>query len=498
MLSLFSCSPGICINPFSGWYGNGTGTSGVQLTPLLGPFDASGNFTGKLLDSIDGRIFTGSGDLGGDKACSHQQIAGDLILPSFDVTTISTPGYLIPVYSSKVAAGNVIYSHLAHDGTDDLRTRQIRSTDGKTNGTWIDVVRVEGRNVVIGYARTVTNPYRTDTDSYCVKYTFSEDWKKYCSKVVLDGSAKTKFSQYRDFITKVTPSTVGIPSKACMIFDFIPKTQQLPLEELHRNLVTCFDQNIFDAMTDLRSKFTWGDLCQLSIDSVNYCSVNVISFIRELRDWRKLIPKIGKLLSPKTYASVYLWYKYGLTLSIQDSQALVKAVRNSFDDSLRCNDPGKKFAYASQFTVSRVRKYEVRSTYRYKIAYEAYPAAVMNVIRELKRWGIYPTLENAWDMIPFSFVADWFTNLNEVLHEMDTHIFSEYYNVLWVCRSQKHIRCVPGKEYFPGFAVVGEISQTNYQRTVKKTLDLPRVRLDLPSEFHNYAEFTALIVQLHK
>lgn len=45
------------------------------------------------------------------------------------------------------------------------------------------------------------------------------------------------------------------------------------------------------------------------------------------------------------------------------------------------------------------------------------------------QYGVFPGLYNLWDMIPFSFIADWFSNLGDYLQDIDQSIFFRYYKV---------------------------------------------------------------------
>lgn len=498
MLKIFSCSPGTCFElPNIGIIAGFRSARSAFFKPIMGPFDpVTGQSTRRELGRIDGEIYTSPKAIGGDRSCIHRQVSGELMIPSFEASTKYQSGYFTPIYDVAVGEEHKQYSHFISGDIDLYEEYPISGTTKYPYGTWIQMIKVLGRNVVAGYA---IDKYSSATNHSVTlvlyAYSFSEDWSKNICKCITNTPPKVTLADCRRILRKASPSALGIPSKPTTKFVFNNQTQVIDMGEINRNLKSLLKSEIYFSMLDLRPKDIWGDLCQESIDSVNYCAVNVIAFIRELRDWRKLIPKIGKLLDPKTYANVYLWFRYGISLSIQDTKALATSLHNSIEDSIHSMKEPTKFAVSSQFTNSTVQGRNVSSNYRYKIAYDPYPNTVMHVIRELKRWGLYPTYEFSWDMVPYSFVIDWLLPLNDVFHEMDTRLYSQYFNVQWVCRSQKHVRIAFGKDYFYRFNVVGEITQTMYQRSVRKTLDLPRIRLDTPTGFRNYAELTALIVQ---
>ena len=133
-----------------------------------------------------------------------------------------------------------------------------------------------------------------------------------------------------------------------------------------------------------------------------------------------------------------------------------------------------------------------------KVVTDRYPSVVMNVVREMKQWGLYPTLLNSWDMVPYSFVVDWFVSFDDLFQQLDDRIFWQYFKVLSVCRSQKYTTVFSGKDLLSQRSVFGDVTFTYYHREVRRHMDLPRIVLDTPSGFRNYAELTALIVQRKK
>lgn len=45
------------------------------------------------------------------------------------------------------------------------------------------------------------------------------------------------------------------------------------------------------------------------------------------------------------------------------------------------------------------------------------------------RRGLLPGLYNTWDMVPFSFVADWFSGLGDIFQDIDQSLYFRYYKV---------------------------------------------------------------------
>ncbi len=67
------------------------------------------------------------------------------------------------------------------------------------------------------------------------------------------------------------------------------------------------------------------------------------------------------------------------------------------------------------------RRTKVWGSYAYKLAYPLELDNALASIHEFNRvFGVIPTAELVWDMIPFSFVVDWFANVGDVLRNVST------------------------------------------------------------------------------
>jgi hypothetical protein len=238
----------------------------------------------------------------------------------------------------------------------------------------------------------------------------------------------------------------------------------------------------------------WGDLCQGCIDSMRAVDVNSLSFISELRDIASLIPKFSGWRSPKTWASVFLAYKYGITLTMSDIKALAQGIKTARAAAKAASPIRELYSFSRNTVVHRGTTYY--DEYHYKVIASAYPGEVLDVIRSLDAWGLYPTPVRLWDMVPLSFVVDWVFNLSSLLERCDSRVLAQYYAVHEVCRSRKVSFNLPISQLSLGSTVSGTIVVSWYDREIKEKLDLPSPRIDQPGEFHNYAELTALIIAL--
>jgi len=497
MFRIFSCPPGSFVN-IPNWINVGNGSyPRILYCPIIGPFNSkTGEITSIELGSYKGEINTSPKDEFGERNCLHRKPDGDIMVPGFTVTEPNRKGYYDHYYQTRdTSSGIREFSSIVSNGTCNERFTRIGASS-----LWHDRTIVQDRNVLSGYVKYANSPAKLNyltVDIRC--FTFTTNWKQYSSRVLFSFTRKATYDEYQwflDYLRKQNVTTLALTSLATTeLFTVSGKLIKVDEASIKRAINVLKDHGTYDPMIPTDLKYTWGGLAQSAADQLDYCSVNVIAFLRELRDWRTLIPKLGKILSPKTWSDWYLSYRYGLTLTVKDTKAIVQSLQDSFSESIHSMNLKPKIIYAAQSKASIVGIRAVESTYRYKVICDRYPSTVMNIVRELKQWGLYPTLLNAWDMIPYSFVVDWFVSFDDLFKELDARIFWQYINVLSVCRSQKHTTVLSGKDLLPNYFVTGDVNLTIYWREIRRHMDLPPITLDTPSGFRNYAELTALIVQ---
>lgn len=81
----------------------------------------------------------------------------------------------------------------------------------------------------------------------------------------------------------------------------------------------------------------------------------------------------------------------------------------------------------------------------------------------LQKFGLEPSLYNGWDMIPFSFVVDWFVSIGDTFEQINNAQWAINYEPLSVVKSWTW------KEYYEG--PLGPCEFSHYERIV--TRDLP-------------------------
>jgi hypothetical protein len=127
-------------------------------------------------------------------------------------------------------------------------------------------------------------------------------------------------------------------------------------------------------------------------------------------------------------ASAWLQYRYVYNTTKADYEQFVRAKVGEFLGSLDQH----RVLRGSIGLSDGVLKVKMRLTDNTKPNFE-------KMLIGLNQYGLFPGLYNLWDMIPFSFIADWFANLGDELQDIDQSIFFSYYEVneLLVSRKRK-------------------------------------------------------------
>jgi hypothetical protein len=155
---------------------------------------------------------------------------------------------------------------------------------------------------------------------------------------------------------------------------------------------------------------------------------------------RALLALVENPTSPRAWASAWLSSRFSDRLTYQDSKELLAAIRSQLKRlmvglSYRDTRSRVSLSYAPQYS-HFIESYQITSNARLRCSNESY-SALMTTVKKLMEWDVWPTLENSWDMIPLSFVVDWFTNLSTILTNIDTLVYEQYLRVHFYERSDK-------------------------------------------------------------
>lgn len=236
----------------------------------------------------------------------------------------------------------------------------------------------------------------------------------------------------------------------------------------------------------------WGGLANDASVSLNITDTNVIAFLRDLRNIRDLVPKLRNLRNIRTHANNYLAYHYGILPTIGDLQKIFDGLRE-----LKAHRfPGLASGSAGSTDVVPLINGQHKLTRRLKLIVRTNETMLTELCYRVERLGLFPNLTSIWDLIPFSFVLDWFISVGDWLEVVDTYQRTLRYPISSITMSE---RTEITRDQKPSAILpyVGPVTVVNYHRWVSDQCPLPTLthlnsQLDASS---HWLEATALIIQ---
>jgi len=244
---------------------------------------------------------------------------------------------------------------------------------------------------------------------------------------------------------------------------------------------------------------SWGDLTHAATANLDALSSNMIAFLLDLKDIKSLIPKLSGLAKLKTHADNYLSYQYGVLPTIDDLKSIFEAFRS------------KKFYDRSGFR--RVSAYDsandafsfegrdvpFRHTRRIHIAVNDRDTGLDALVEKARSIGVFPSLTNLWDLLPYSFVIDWFTDVGSVLERIDTRHRLLNLDIPYVIMSDKIEFSHSITDTKSGLGL--DVAVSYYNRFVTTVVPQPRIFGEInkpPTVQNHWIEGSALIIQRTK
>lgn len=233
-----------------------------------------------------------------------------------------------------------------------------------------------------------------------------------------------------------------------------------------------------------------GDMSYNCVSQLEQFTGNNVGLARDLIALRTEVVDVLRLImgwrNPKNWASLFLSAKYGIPLTIKDIRKLIDVlVSFQKDTEERRVSSSKSWSRGSITYLSRYGIY-VKRRYGYWKLIGSY----------LEEFHIIPDYSDLWDLVPFSFVVDWFKDVGGLLENIDTVDDLSHFDILGSMFSEKITTGVNADKLgYPGYS--GQILLTKYIRTMSSSACPPSIQMsDKPlSTFDHWIEGAALILQ---
>lgn len=233
-----------------------------------------------------------------------------------------------------------------------------------------------------------------------------------------------------------------------------------------------------------------GELSYRCVSQLQTWDGNGIALAHDLLTMKQQVTALRSLLggvkNPRNWASLFLSVKYGIPLTVSD----IKSLRKGIDDYLRFSQD-RKVSSSTNWSQG-LADYECH----YGLYYNPYDTYLSDLDKKLMLFDAYPSYKNVWDLIPFSFVVDWFLDIGNYLEHLDSANVITRYNIICDVLSLKVTRVVEPRDLgFPMFE--GPIEIKRYSRVFSRSPVTPSYdKNDLSArDFDHWLEGGALIVQ---
>lgn len=230
----------------------------------------------------------------------------------------------------------------------------------------------------------------------------------------------------------------------------------------------------------------WGALNYQALNSVDEFTSNGIAYGMEAAQMVKAVKDTALLLkgdvNPKTISSLYLSFKYGWSNTIRDTADLIKGIRGIKDK--------RSVSVTSATSVSV--PYGTADS-RVTIYYDPIDGVLNDCYYALRKYDLLPSLDNAWDLVPLSFVVDWVLPIGDIFDRIDKLDLVNHLNLLYGFRTTKVVREIPGTLF--GQHLIGSIQTSNYSRSLTHDFDFPLFVTNNPTIQNHVVEGSTLVIQ---
>ncbi len=260
---------------------------------------------------------------------------------------------------------------------------------------------------------------------------------------------------------------------------------------------------------------SYGDLSRRAGENVRLLDINSFAYIHDLAALGTLAKQLANIDSGRTWrsavhsaANLYLASHYGLRLTIQDTEAIAKAIDRIDADALTQTvsaagsvtvslpgHPGKS-ALCTRRLTAVVDSLSAQQKPVVATANDAVDAFVAYLARIGYEADVIPSLANLWDFIPYSFVVDWFLPIGDALEAAETRNYLSTFQVRRCFCTTITEFSVEYDKSTPELTRRDQLSYRYYDRECRAELPIPPMRVENPSgAFTHWVEGTALILQ---
>lgn len=242
--------------------------------------------------------------------------------------------------------------------------------------------------------------------------------------------------------------------------------------------------------------------CYQAVESFKHIPFEGMEFARDMFNIEQLklpLKRFTSMAKPKAWAQVFLWMHYGVIPTISSAYDLIVAIKKDSNDALM--QVAKKFAtrqtrYGTEYDDTQ----EVRDT---KVTYKCNAKCTLrlrlqpqNMVEALvaicKSYNLVPSAANIWELLPYTFVVDWFANTSDAAKYVDYSSYFTTYEVDEIQTSHKWTLSLPANLYYRG--AYGFVTLTAYTREIHYNFPAKPFDLAFTDPKGHWLEGIALLV----
>jgi hypothetical protein len=252
-----------------------------------------------------------------------------------------------------------------------------------------------------------------------------------------------------------------------------------------------------DARYEIPQAKSPGELASEAVATLDSNSINMFEFLQGLKRPQDLVPKLKNLSKLKTHAGNYLGVQYGILPTVSDLETLKEAIMGSARPYYDVNN--YRVLTAGHSAASQHDSYHVSVTNRIKLAINDMDPALFTLSERLRDIGGFPSINNLWELVPYSFVIDWFINVGDMLEAIDTRFRMSTLPIIYATSSSKIIIEPDADEALLNVGAYGTVKIVLYDRNVSESAPTPPLTFEASNELPNHwLEAGALIVTARK
>lgn len=318
----------------------------------------------------------------------------------------------------------------------------------------------------------------------------SKGWLVYQSPI--DCSSAPTFNQIMSWVSYL--SGIAFSTNKLRTYAFINGSNALWGNELFAEAAVEYAKSrilITDSGIEARD---WSDLAIAASNNFKVVKFNAIEFLADLDNPTAMIPKLQNLKNIKGIAGGYLGIHYGVLPTVDDLKSLYKSatkIKHFVDRN------GFQTASAGYAASSKVDDISFSFEQHLKLAIDNEDSRMQSLVTGLENIGLMPNPSSLWDLVPYSFVIDWFVNVGDTLKDIDANQRLSRHNIRYVTSSVKETACVDVNASAFGFS--GFVQTCKYHRDVSYVVPKSHISLSAPlSASDHWLEASALILQRAK